>query len=436
MAKKKKDTLTTASGSPVADNQNSLTAGARGPMKKRLLLSLFLQTVIVAVLLVPAGCGKSEQSQVPPPEVEVVQVEQKDVPISKEWVGTLDGLVNAQIRPQVTGYLLRQTYQEGSFVEKGQLLFEIDPRTFQAALDQAKAQLANAVQQLALAEANQVRAQLDVNRYVPLAKEEAVTQQALDNAVQSNLAAQAQVRAARAQIDAAKAQVEAAQLNLGFTKIVSLIDGIAGIAQAQIGDLVGSTDLLTTVSTLDPIKVYFPVSEQGYLNYVKENPDAAKRAVHERQLGLELLLADGTLYPHKGTFSLADRQVDVTTGTLRLEGRFPNPGNILRPGQFARVRMITKTKKDALLVPQRTVTELQGSYQVGVVGEDNKVEIRPVKVGERIGTQWIVDEGLKPGERVVAEGMQRVSAGMTVNPKPFTAMSEAKPAPTAKSQPR
>src|SRR5918996_5092687 len=436
MAKKKKNTLTTASGSPVADNQSSLMAGARGPMKKRLLLSLFLQTVIVAVLLVPAGCGKSEQSQLPPPEVEVVQVEQKDVPISKEWVGTLDGLVNAQIRPQVTGYLLRQTYQEGSFVKKGQLLFEIDPRTFQAALDQAKAQLANAVQQLALAEANQVRAQLDVNRYVPLAKEEAVTQQALDNAVQSNLAAKAQVWAAKAQIDAAKAQVEAAQLNLGFTKIVSLIDGIAGIAQAQIGDLVGPTTLLTTVSTLDPIKVYFPVSERGYLNYIKENPDATKRAAQERQLSLELLLADGRLYPHRGTFSFADRQVDVKTGTLRLEGLFPNPGNVLRPGQFARVRAVLRTKVGALLVPQRAVTELQGSYQVAVVGEDNKVEIRTVKVGERVDTEWIIDEGLKPGERVVAEGIQRVSAGMTVNPKPFTATWEAKPPPTAKPEGR
>src|ERR687896_1483116 len=436
MAKKKKDTLTTASGSPVADNQSSLMAGARGPMKKRLLLSLFLQTVIVAVLLVPAGCGKSEQSQLPPPEVEVVQVEQKDVPIYKEWVGTLDGLVNAQIRPQVTGYLLRQTYQEGSFVEKGQLLFEIDPRTFQAALDQAKAQLANAVQQLALAEANQVRAQLDVNRYVPLAKEEAVTQQALDNAVQSNLAAQAQVRAAKAQIDAAKAQVAAAQLNLGFTKIVSLIDGIAGIAQAQIGDLVGSTDLLTTVSTLDPIKVYFPVSEQEYLNYVKENPDAAKRAARSSQIALELILADGSLYPHKGDFALADRQVDVRKGTLRLEGLFPNPGNILRPGQFARVRTILRTKKGALLVPQRAVSELQGSYQVAVVGNDNKIQIRSVNVGERVGTDWIIAQGLKPGERVVAEGIQRVSAGMTVNPKPFNAMSEAKPEPTAKPESR
>jgi membrane fusion protein (multidrug efflux system) len=394
--------------------------------KLRLFVATFL---IFNPILSLIGCQKSQQPTTAPPDVEVVEVMQRDVPISKEWVGTLDGLVNAQIRPQVIGYLLRQNYKDGSFVKKGELMFEIDPRTFRAALDQAKGQLANAEQQLAQAEANQVKAQLDVNRYIPLAKEQAVTQQDLDNAVQANLAAQAQVRAAKGQIDAAKAQVDAAQLNLGFTKVVSLIDGIAGIAQAQIGDLVGPTSLLTTVSTVDPIKVYFPVSERGYLDYVKENPDAAKRAAQERELGLQLILADGSLYPHKGTFSFADREVDVKTGTLRLQGLFPNPGNILRPGQFARVRAITTTKKGALLVPQRAVTELQGNYQVAVVGNDNEVSIRPVKVGERVGAEWIIEEGLKPGEKVVAEGTQRVKAGMTVDPKPFKAMPEAKPAP-------
>ena len=410
-----------------------LGGGLGGVLKRRPNVWRVIASVI---LLSSVACGKSEQPQQRPPEVAVARVEQKDVPIYNEWVGTLEGLVNAQIRPQVTGYLVRRTYQEGSFVKKGQLLFEIDPRTFQAALDQTKGQLANAEQQLAQAQANQVKAQLDVDRYIPLAKEQAVSQQALDNAVQTNLAAQAAVRAAKAQIDAAKAQVDAAQLNLGFTKIVSLIDGIAGVAQAQIGDLVGQTTLLTTVSTLDPIKVYFPVSERGYLNYIRENPDVAKRAAQEKKLALELILADGRLYPHKGTFSFADRQVDVKTGTLRLEGLFPNPGNILRPGQFARVRAITTTKKGALLVPQRAVTELQGSYQVAVVGNDNKVSIRPVKVGERVGTQWIIDEGLKPGENVVAEGIQQVKAGMTVNPKPFTATSESQPAPTAKPETR
>jgi membrane fusion protein (multidrug efflux system) len=403
------------------------------PVKRRLS---FWPVIATGILLISVGCGKSEQPQAHPPEVEVVQVGQKDVPIWNEWVGTLDGFVNAQIKPQVTGYLVRQNYSEGAVVRKGQVLFEIDPRTFQAALDQAKAQLANAEGQRAQAEANQVKSQLDVNRYIPLAKEQAVSQQDLDNAIQSNIAAQAQVRAAKAQIDAAKAQLDAAQLNLSFTRVVSLIDGIAGVAQAQIGDLVGPASLLTTVSTVDPIKVYFQVSERGYLNYVKENPDAAKRATQEKQLALQLILADGSLYPNKGSFSFADRQVDVKTGTLRLEGLFPNPGNILRPGQFARVRAITTTKKDALLVPQRAVTELQGSYQVAVVGKDNKVSIRPVRVGERVGTLWIVEEGLKPGEKVVVEGIQRVRAGMTVNPKPVTPPPDSKPAPTTKAEPR
>jgi len=404
------------------------------PLEK---LRLFVAALLILnPILALIGCQKSQQSTSTPPDVEVAEVLQRDVPLSKEWVGTLDGLVNAQIRPQVTGYLLRQNYKDGSFVKKDELMFEIDPRTFRAALDQAKGQLANAEQQLATAEANQVKAQLDVNRYTPLAKEQAIPQQDLDNAVQANLAAQAQVRAAKGQIDAAKAQVDTAQLNLGFTKVVSLIDGIAGIAQAQIGDLVGPTSLLTTVSKVDPIKVYFPVSERGYLDYMKENPDPVKRAAQEKQLGLQLILADGSLYPYKGTFSFADREVDVKTGTLRLQGLFPNPGNILRPGQFARVRAIVTTKKGALLVPQRAVTEVQGSYQVAVVGNDNKVSIRPVKVGERVGTEWIIEEGLKPGEKVVAEGTQRVKAGMTVAPKPFKAMPETKADPSAKSEPR
>jgi membrane fusion protein, multidrug efflux system len=403
------------------------------PVKRR---PRFWQLIASVILLSSLGCGKSEQPQARPPEVEVVQVEQKDVPIWNEWIGTLEGFVNAQIKPQVTGYLLRQTYSEGSFVKKGQLLFEIDPRTFQAALDQTKGQLANAESQLATAQANQIKAQQDVDRYTPLAKEQAIPQQDLDNAIQANAAAQAQVRAAKAQIDAAKAQVDAAQLNLSFTRIVSLIDGIAGIAQAQIGDLVGPSTLLTSVSTLDPIKVYFPVSERGYLNYVKENPDAAKRAEQEKKLVLELVLAGGSVYPHPGHFSFADRQVDVKTGTLRLQGLFPNPGNVLRPGQFARVRAITSTRKGALLVPQKAVTELQGNYQVAVVGSDNKVQIRPVKVGERVGTDWIIEQGLKPGDRVVAEGLQKVHAGMAVNPTPLKATVQARPDAAANPQPR
>jgi membrane fusion protein (multidrug efflux system) len=389
-----------------------------------------------AIALFLVGCGKSGPPKPPPPDVEVVQVEQKDVPIWKEWIGTLDGLVNAQIKPQVTGYLLRQTYTDGSFVKKGQLLFEIDPRTFQAALDQAKGQLANAEAQLATARANQVKAENDVNRYRPLAKEQAIPQQDLDNAIQANQAAQAQVEAAKAAVEAAKAKVASAQLDLGFTKVVSLIDGIAGIAHAQIGDLVSQNTLLTTVSTVDPIKVYFPVSEREYLDYVSENPTAAKRAAQETRLELQLVLANGSVYPQKGIFSLADRQVDVKTGTLRLQGIFPNPGNVLRPGQFAHIRATIKTAKGALLVPPRAVTELQGNYQVAVVSSDNTVEIRPVKVGDQVGTQWIIENGLKPGERVVAEGIQKVRPGAIVNPKPLRVAPKVKPEPTAKSETR
>ena len=387
---------------------------------------IWLTIVIVAGLLFHSGCGKSEPSQAHPPDVEVVRVVQRDVPIWKEWIGTLDGLWNAQIRPQVTGYLLRQTYTDGAFVKKGQLLFEIDPRTFQAAVDQYKGQLANAEGLLASAQANQVKTQNDVNRYAPLAKEQAIPQQDLDTAIQVNLGAKAQVDAAKAQIEAAKGQLASAQLNLGFTRVLSLIDGVAGIAQGQLGDLVTPSTLLTTVSTVDPIKIYFPVSEREYLDYVKEHPDEDKR-----HLRLQLILANGLVYPHEGQTTLVDRQVDVKTGTLRVQGLFPNPGNVLRPGQYARVRTIIATRRGALVVPQKAVSELQGNYQVAVVGSDNKVQIRPVKVGEQVGTEWIIEQGLKPGERVVAEGVQKVRGGLTVNPKPLTTTAEAQPAPAA-----
>ena len=406
--------------------------GTRNTEQRSTLWKYFASVSGIAVLFV-LGCGKSEPPKPPPPGVEVVQVQQKDVPVWSEWIGTLDGFVNAQIKPQVTGYLLRQTYRDGSFVKKGELLFEIDPRTFQAALDQAKGKLANAEGQLATLQANQVKAQNDVNRYTPLAKEQAIPQQDLDNAIQANEAAKAQVQAARAQIEAAKAQVQSAQLDLGFTKVVSLIDGIAAIAQAQIGDLVSQNALLTTVSTVDPIKVYFPVSEREYLNYVKEHPDMAKTQV---SLTFQLILADGSVYPHKGTFSFADRQVDVKTGTLRLQAVFPNAGNVLRPGQYARVRAITRTARGALLVPQRAVTEQQGNYQVAVVGSNNTIEIRPVTVAERVGTQWIIETGLKPGDKVVAEGAQKVRPGVIVTPKLLQASAEVKPEFTAKNESR
>jgi RND family efflux transporter MFP subunit len=405
---------------------------------------------ILLILLTAAGCAKGTSAANPSPlGVEVVEVQQKDVPIYGEWIGTLDGLVNADIKAQVSGYLLKQDYVEGSFVQKGQALFEIDPRPFQAALEQAqgqlaqvtgglaqaKAQLAQAEAQVAAAEANQHRAQLDEDRYIPLAKQEAITQQDLDNATQTNLAAKAQVQAAKAGVETARAQIQAAvaaieadraavstaQLNLGFTRLISPIDGIAGIAQQQVGALVSPAGgPVTTVSTLNPIKVYFTVSEQEYLDFNRRFPTQASRDAETGRLPLELILADATVYGQTGKFSFADRQVDQTTGAIRIVGLFPNPGNILRPGQYGRVRTSTRTHLGALLVPQRAVTELQGTYQVAVVGTANKIEIRTVKPGDRVGNQWIIDEGLKPGERVVAEGVQKVGPGMPVNPLPFT----------------
>jgi RND family efflux transporter MFP subunit len=359
-----------------------------------------------------AGAGRGA-----PPDVMVAQVEQKDVPIYGEWIGTLAGQVNANVQAQVTGYLLKRDYQEGSFVRKGQLLFAIDPRPFQAALDQAEGQLAQATAQLANGEAVQGRTQLDVERYAPLAREQAASQQDLDNATQNNLAARATVATAKAQIKTAEAAVETAKLNLGFTQVTSPVDGIADVAKAQVGDLVSSNSgTLTTVSTLDPIRDYFTVSEQDYLQ-LKQQFSGSDR----QRWKLQLILADGTIYPHEGLFYFAGRAVDQNTGAIQLAALFPNPGNVLRPGQYGKVRAVVRTEKGALLIPQAAVTDLQGSNQVDVVGGDDKIAIRPVKVGERIGTMWIIQEGLKPGERVVAQGQQTLRPGTTVEPKPFVA---------------
>jgi len=365
--------------------------------------------VFLAALLA-GGCGKKEQAAPPPPVVEVTNVVQKDVPIYKEWVGALDGYVNAVIRAQVTGYLIKQDYKEGDLVKKGQVLFEIDPRTFQAALDQAKAILAQQ-------KARHVTAQANLARIRPLAAKNAVSQKDLDDAVGAELST-------RSSVEAAQASMEEARLNLGFTRITSPVDGIAGIAKAQIGNLVGPSMVseLTSVSTVNPIKAYINVSEREYLTVRKSNPDPEK-------IPMELTLADGSLYPHKGHLALSDRQIDPTTGTLKCGILFANPDNRLRPGGYALVRAKMAEKQGALLVPQQAVTDLQGKYLVAVVSPDNKVDIRPVKVGERIGPDWIVDEGLKPGEKVVVEGTQKVKPGMTVAPKPYT--PEAKGAPAA-----
>jgi len=361
------------------------------------------------------------------PDVEVVQVEQKDVPIFGEWIGTLDGFTNADVRAQVTGYLLRQGYQEGAFVKKGQLLFEIDPRPFQAALDQAEGQLAQAKAVLANAQAVQGRTELDVNRYAPLAKEQAASQQDLDNAVQNNMAAKATVATAVAQIKSAEAAVETAKINLDFTRLVAPIDGIAGQAQLQVGALVNpSSGPVTSVSTVDPIKVYFTVSESEYLDWNRRFPTETTRQAAGKRLRLELILADGLSYPREGTFYFADRQVNQSTGAIRIAGLFPNPGNILRPGGYGKVRTAVRVQQDALLVPQRAVSELQGGFQVAALDHENKVSIRTVKVGDRVGAQWIIVDGLKPGERVIAEGVQKVRPGMQVNPKPFAAEAKGR----------
>jgi membrane fusion protein (multidrug efflux system) len=347
------------------------------------------------------ACKPKPKAAPPAPLVEVATVTRADVPIYHEWIGVLDGLVNAQIRAQVTGYLLTQNYREGDPIKKGDLLFEIDPRPFQAALDQAKGLLAQA-------EARQGKTELDVKRYAPLVKDKAISQEEYDDAVQANMEAQAAVVAA-------KAQVEQAQLNLEFTKIISPIDGIASIARAQIGDLVGpGTGELTTVSTVDPIKVYYNVSEQAYIDFTKQFATENDRYGRLRQLEIDLILTDGTVYPLKGKIYAADRQIGQTTGALRVEALFPNPGYSLRPGQFARVRIKLDLKHDSLLVPQRAVSELQGSFQVSVVQPDNKIHIQPVRVGQRAGNLWVIEEGLHPGDRVAVEGTQKIREGVSV----------------------
>ena len=369
-------------------------------------------------LLLAAGCGKEQKAQAPPPPaVEVTEVVQKDVPIQTEWVGTADGLVNATIRAQVTGYLMKQNYREGDFVRAGQVLFEIDPRTFQAAVDGAKGALAQA-------EARWITDKANLARVKPLAEKNAVSKKDLDDATGAELSSQAAVMSAQAQLDEA-------QLNLSFTRITSPVDGIAGIAKAQIGNLVGPGQIqeLTTVSTVDPIKVYFSVSEQEYMEFRKGAGKGGKSSQEEaRAIPLEMFLAGGFVYPHTGRLSLADRQVDVRTGTLRLGSLFPNPGNLLRPGQYALIRATMATKKGALLVPQRAVTEMQGKFLIAVVGTDNVVDIRTVTPAERIGSLWIIDKGLNPGETIVAEGIQKVKSGVRVRPTPLAAEGAAKPA--------
>jgi membrane fusion protein, multidrug efflux system len=359
-------------------------------MMKRVLTSALL----AAASLGAAACRETEAAKAPPPPpaVVVAAAVQQDEPIVREWIGTTEGDVNAEIRPKVDGYLLRRVYAEGTFVRQGQTLFEIDPRQAQASLRQAEANLAQANASLA-------KSQRDVARYEPLAAQRAISQQELDNARSSQEAASASVGALRA-------AVEQARLNVAWTRVTAPISGIAGIAQAQVGNLVSPQTVLATVSKVDPVRVSFPMSEQEYLRF---QSDAAMRNAE-----LELVLSDGRVHPHKGRITIAGRDVNVKTGTIMVVGLFPNPGNLLRPGQFAKVRAMTELRRAAVLIPQRAVNELQGTYQVAVIGADNKAEIRPVKMGARIGANWIVDEGLAAGERVVIEGFSRVKNGQPV----------------------
>jgi len=357
--------------------------------------------VCCSFLIASCSGGKAAGPPPPPPSVEVATVIQRDTPIYSDWIATLDGYVNAEIQPRVAGYIVKQNYKEGAVVRKGDVLFEIDPRPIRAALDQARAQLAQA-------EAGLGKATVDVERDTPLAAARAIAQSQLDTELHAKLGAQASVLAA-------KANVEQAELNVEFTKVTSLVAGVAGAARVQIGNLVGPSSILTAVSQVDPIKAYFTVSEQVFIDFHRRFPTQQTVEEQRRRMPLQLVLADGSIYEHIGTISFADREINPATGTIRIAGVFPNPNNLLRPGGYGRVRLSVRTVSGALLIPQRAVTELQGSYQVSVVGSDNKVSIRSVTVADRVGNLWIVTDGLKAGDRVIVEGLLKARDGAIVN---------------------
>jgi RND family efflux transporter MFP subunit len=372
--------------------------------------SFLAKALISAAVFSLSGCAKKtvQTEAPPPPEVLVTQVVKADVPIVSAWVGTLEGSENADIRARVTGYLQKRDYQEGSYVKAGDLLFEIDPRPFEATLAEAKSQLVQA-------QALQLATQADFERAQELFNKKVISEQEYQNKTQLN-------EANVAKVGALQAAVDTAQLNLGFTKISAPVDGIAGIAKAQIGDLVGpggSATTLTTVSAIDPIRLYFPLSEKDYKQHANALQAMMQRPYAERPEAIEMVFADGTVYPRKGKFSFVDRQVDPTTGTILIAANFPNPDHTLRPGQFAKARAVIEKIDGALLVPERALLELQGSYQIGVLGEDNKAEIRPIKIGPRFKRQVVVTEGLKEGEKVIVEGVQKVKPGMAVSAKPY-----------------
>jgi RND family efflux transporter MFP subunit len=359
------------------------------------------------------GCSrKPAQTAPPPPEVLVTTVTPHDVPRVLERVATLDGFINANINAQVQGYIVSRDYQEGGVVKKGDLLFQIDSRPYEAALAQAKGTLAKD-------KANQVKADADEKRALDLFKKKVISDQERDTAI-------AAAGSSRANVEADEAAVKQAELNLGYTRIISPIDGVAAIATAQVGDLVGpSTGTLTTVSQTDPIKAVVSAGEAPFTDFVTRHPDPAERAEYVKTLQFELILGNGSVYPQKGKFYALDRSLDPKTGSIRYEVTFPNPGNILRPGQFGKVRFVADMKKGAMVIPQEAVNELQGNYQVAVVDQNNSVSIRPVKMGERIGAMWEVTEGLKPGDKVVVQGLQKAREGSTVTTKDWTPPADA-----------
>jgi membrane fusion protein, multidrug efflux system len=394
--------------------------GKNGAAKQCLLPLAAL--VLTTALLNTAGCGdKEEKPQAGPPEVLVAEVTQKDVAIFSEWVATLNGPVNADITPKVQGYLLQQNYLNGALVRKGQLLFEIDPRPFVASLDQAKADVARA-------QANLDRTNNDVIRDTPLAAQNAIPQKQLDN----DLSAQA---AAKAQVLAMQAQQQVAELNVGWTKVYSPVDGIAGVSNSQIGDLVGTSTKMATVSQVDPMWAYFNISESDYLAKAARISQILRSGTVKSGISVEFITADEKPYPVKGEVIFVNRQVAAGTGTIQLAAAFPNRDAILRPGGFGRVRIRTGDHKNALLVPQKAVIQVQTDYQVAVLGPDNRAQFRPVKVGDRVGADWVITEGLKPGEKVIVEGYSKVQQaaqnpqfakeGVPVNAKPYVSPSGA-----------
>jgi RND family efflux transporter MFP subunit len=370
--------------------------------------NVFAVTILSLSLIFGAGCSKKPDKAIAgPPEVLVTPVTRKDEPITEEWVATLDGFVNASISALVSGHLISQNYKEGTAVKNGDLLFQIDPRPFEEALVQAKGTLAKD-------EAARIKAEEDEKRELDLFNRKVISQQERDAALQA-------AESSKGLSEADRAAVKSAELNLQYTNITAPVDGVAGFATAQVGDLVGpSTGSLTTVSQVDPIKAVVTAGEQTYIEFATRYSDPEKREEYEKSLEFELVLANGAVYSQKGKFYAVDRNVDVKTGTIRFEAIFPNPGNILRPGQFARVRATTETRKGALLIPQEAVTELQGNYQVAVVTSDNKASIRPVKVGDRFGPMWEIKDGLQAGEKVVVQGVQKVHDEAPVAAKPWT----------------